>query len=99
MRALFILVLIVGGTLGALVLLFPDQFRAMAANDVARLIWLLLAALLVGGGAFGMRGRGGAPISIGRALIYLLIWGAAFAIAVILYQIMQAYRGGGAVVT
>lgn len=96
MPALVLLAGVVALLLGAFVLLFPAQFRAMASDDIARLVWLLLAALLVGGGAFGMRGRGGGQVGLGQALTYLAIWAAIFAGGVIFYQLYQAYFGGPA---
>jgi len=98
MPALLLLLGAIGLVVGGFVLFFPVQFRAMANDDLARLVWLLMAAVLVGGGAFGMRGGGG-QIGLGRALTYLAIWGAIFAGLVILYQLYQAYLGGPARVT
>lgn len=66
----------------AMALLFPEQFRSLSSGNIAQLIWMLLAALLVGSGVFGLnRWSGG-----GNVWLYALFWALAIAGVVVAYQ-------------
>jgi hypothetical protein len=92
MRGLAIITAIVVLAVLGFALLFPRQWGNLEAYDMARLVFLLTLALFVGAGAWGMRTGRGTPLSLGRGLLYLAIWGGAFVIAVLLYQYMPAIR-------
>ncbi|MBL8552286.1 MAG: hypothetical protein JNJ73_20015 [Hyphomonadaceae bacterium] len=69
----------------AAALLFPAQFQSLSSGNIAQLIWLLLAALLVGSGAFGFsRFQGG-----GNVWLYALFWALAIAGIVAAYQALH----------
>jgi hypothetical protein len=64
-------------------LMFPQQFGSLSSANLAQLIWLMLAALLVGGGAFGInRFRGG-----GNLFSSAVFWAIAIAGIVVAYQV------------
>jgi hypothetical protein len=66
----------------AFALLFPQQFRSASTADLAQMIWLMLAALLVGGGVFGVSRMSGG----GNLWLSALFWAAAIAGIVVAYQ-------------
>lgn len=97
MAALALIVAGVGGLVLAFAVLFPGQFRLMGEDEIARLVMLLALAALVGTSAFGVaRGR---PVSLGRALLYALVWFALFLGAILLYQLWREFSAGPVVNT
>lgn len=92
MGRLAILAAVLGLAIVGIALLFPRQWNNLETYEMARLIFLLMLALFVGAGMWGMRTGRGAPLTFGRGLLYLAIWGGAFVIAVLLYQYMPAIR-------
>jgi FtsH-binding integral membrane protein len=97
MRGLAIFALTLGLILLGIVLAFPHQVRLMSENDIARLVWLLAAALFVGGGAFAYPGRRGGPLTLGRGALYPAIWAGLIVAMVALYQLAQSIAAGGRV--
>lgn len=97
MAALALIVAGIGALVLAFAMLFPGEFRMLDENEIAQLVALLALAALVGTGAFGIaRGR---PASLGRVLLYALVWLALFVGAVLLYRIWQEYAAGPLVST
>ena len=95
MRILAFLALGGGLVVAAALLLAPNAVATIGAEGVARLVWLLAAAVLVGGGAFSLaRGQTGTGR---RALIYLAIWAAVIAGLVLAFQIALTLSGDGRV--
>lgn len=97
MGALALIVLVIGVIVLGFALAFPGQFRMTDENEIARLVWLLAAAALVGSGAFGLTRR--RTIGLGRALLYALVWIALFAGAVLVYRIWREFAAGPLVQT
>lgn len=95
MKSLALLALGGGLFVAAVLALAPDAAARIGVAGVARLVSLLAAAVLVGGGAFSLaRGQSGAGR---RALVYLAIWAAAIAGLVLAFQIALALTGDGRV--
>ena len=95
MRSLAFIALVGGLAVAAFLVFAPEAATRVGADGVARLLWLLAAAALVGGGAFSLaRARSGGGR---RALIYLAIWAALIAGLVLAFQIALALTGDGRV--
>ncbi len=88
MRGLLIGLAIVAGLLALFLLAAPDQAAALDTSGWARLSYLLLILLLVGGGMFGLRGRyAEQPTGKGPGMLMsALIWAALFVLIVVLYR-------------
>ncbi|MET0181991.1 MAG: hypothetical protein ABW199_03800 [Caulobacterales bacterium] len=93
MPALLVLVLGFAASLGAALIFFPDHFHAIAPIDIARVVYLLLLAVLVGSGLWGMRASRAEPAKPSRFAIYMLIWVALFIGGVVIYQTVFDFRG------
>jgi len=91
MRALILGLFVIAGLVLAFAWTVPEDFQALGSGGIARLVYLLGALLLVGGGLSGA--AQGSPRRGPGILGSLLIWAAIFAVVAVAYRAAWIWAG------